>query len=51
MGGGLSKGFGIFETAVKEANEEANVPEDISIKHLKSAGWSIFSKIFLSTKN
>lgn len=38
VGGGLSKGFGIFETAVKEANEEANVPEEISVEHLKSAG-------------
>jgi len=38
VGGGLSKGFGIFETAVKEAKEEANVPEDISSQHLKSAG-------------
>ncbi len=30
MGGGLSTGFGVVETAVKEAEEEANVPEDIA---------------------
>ncbi len=30
VGGGLSAGFGVVETAVKEAEEEANVPEGIA---------------------
>ncbi|XP_040564357.1 uncharacterized protein [Lepeophtheirus salmonis] len=32
VGGGLSEGFGIFETAIKEANEEANVPNELAQK-------------------
>jgi 8-oxo-dGTP pyrophosphatase MutT (NUDIX family) len=37
VGGGLSSGLGIRETAIKEAFEEANVPQDIAMK-MKSVG-------------
>jgi len=30
VGGGLTEGYGILETAIKEAGEEANVPEDLA---------------------
>lgn len=37
VGGGLSEGLGVLDTAVKEAGEEANVPEDLAVK-MKAAG-------------
>lgn len=37
MSGGLSAGFGIWETAIKEAGEEAGIPLNLLAK-LKSAG-------------
>ena len=37
VGGGLSEGLGVLETAVKEAAEEANVPEDLAVG-MKAAG-------------
>ena len=37
MSGGLSTGFGVHETAVKEALEEANVSEELT-KGMKAAG-------------
>eukprot|EP00096_Caligus_rogercresseyi_P013649 TRINITY_DN6275_c0_g1_i1.p1 TRINITY_DN6275_c0_g1~~TRINITY_DN6275_c0_g1_i1.p1 ORF type:complete len:243 (+),score=46.57 TRINITY_DN6275_c0_g1_i1:1568-2296(+) len=41
VGGGLSEGHGIFETAIKEANEEASVPKDIAEK-MESKGCVSF---------
>jgi hypothetical protein len=41
VGGGLSSGLGIRETAIKEAFEEANVPQDIAMK-MKSVGIVTF---------
>ncbi|XP_055906490.1 uncharacterized protein LOC129941790 [Eupeodes corollae] len=41
VGGGLSVGYGIHETAVKEAAEEASIPSDL-IKNLVSAGCVSF---------
>eukprot|EP00092_Neocalanus_flemingeri_P020596 GFUD01022315.1.p1 GENE.GFUD01022315.1~~GFUD01022315.1.p1 ORF type:complete len:341 (+),score=120.96 GFUD01022315.1:46-1068(+) len=37
VGGGLAEGVGVLETAVKEAGEEANVPEDLAGR-MKPAG-------------
>ncbi|KAG8225305.1 hypothetical protein J437_LFUL001919 [Ladona fulva] len=37
VGGGLSVGYGILETAIKEAAEEASIPSEL-IKKLKPAG-------------
>ncbi|XP_017109223.1 uncharacterized protein [Drosophila bipectinata] len=41
VGGGLSVGFGIKETAIKEAAEEASIPKDL-VKNLVSAGCVSF---------
>ncbi|XP_022223125.1 uncharacterized protein YJR142W isoform X1 [Drosophila obscura] len=41
VGGGLSVGFGIKETAIKEAAEEASIPCDL-VKNLVSAGCVSF---------
>ncbi|KMY91498.1 uncharacterized protein YJR142W isoform X1 [Drosophila simulans] len=41
VGGGLSVGFGIKETAIKEAAEEASIPSDL-VKNLVSAGCVSF---------
>ncbi|XP_055372183.1 uncharacterized protein LOC129606103 [Condylostylus longicornis] len=41
VGGGLSVGFGIIETAIKEAAEEASIPNHL-IKNLVSAGCVSF---------
>lgn len=41
VGGGLSVGFGIMETAIKEAAEEASIPENL-VKNLVSAGCVSF---------
>lgn len=41
VGGGLSVGYGIKETAIKEAAEEASIPENL-IKNLTSAGCVSF---------
>lgn len=41
VGGGLSVGYGIEETAVKEAAEEASIPSDL-IKNIVSAGCVSF---------
>lgn len=41
VGGGLSVGYGIKETAVKEAAEEASIPSDL-VKHIVSAGCVSF---------
>lgn len=41
VGGGLSVGYGILETAVKEAAEEASIPDNL-IKNLVSAGCVSF---------
>jgi len=37
VGGGLTEGYGVLETAIKEAGEEANVPEDLA-SNLKPVG-------------
>lgn len=37
VGGGLSVGYGILETAVKEAGEEASIPAELIAK-LRPAG-------------
>jgi len=37
VGGGLSVGYGILETAIKEAAEEASIPADLIAK-LRPAG-------------
>ena len=37
VGGGLSAGMGVRETAIKEAGEEANVPEHLAVQ-MKQAG-------------
>lgn len=37
VGGGLSVGHGIIETAYKEAMEEASIPESL-MKNIVSAG-------------
>jgi len=37
VGGGLSDGLGVLETAIKEAGEEANVPEHLAV-NMKQAG-------------
>ena len=37
VGGGLSVGNGVFDSAIKEAHEEANVPQDIA-KNIVSGG-------------
>ena len=37
MGGGITEGYGVLETAVKEAWEEANVPQQLAV-NLRSAG-------------
>ncbi|CAB4062077.1 unnamed protein product [Lepeophtheirus salmonis] len=42
VGGGLSEGFGIFETAIKEANEEANVPNELAQKNATKRMCLIF---------
>ncbi|KAH8376868.1 hypothetical protein KR093_001795 [Drosophila rubida] len=41
VGGGLSVGYGIMETAIKEAAEEASIPSDL-VKNLVSAGCVSF---------
>lgn len=41
VGGGLSVGYGIEETAVKEAAEEASIPSDL-VKNIVSAGCVSF---------
>lgn len=41
VGGGLSVGYGIKETAIKEAAEEASIPDDL-VKNLVSAGCVSF---------
>lgn len=41
VGGGLSVGYGIKETAIKEAAEEASIPSDL-VKNLVSAGCVSF---------
>lgn len=41
VSGGLSVGYGIYETAVKEAAEEASIPSNL-IKNLVSAGCVSF---------
>lgn len=41
VGGGLSVGYGITETAIKEAAEEASIPESL-IKNIVSAGCVTF---------
>ena len=41
VGGGLSEGLGVLETAVKEAGEEANVPQDLA-RTVRSAGTVSF---------
>ncbi|XP_030377592.1 uncharacterized protein YJR142W [Scaptodrosophila lebanonensis] len=41
VGGGLSVGYGIKETAIKEAAEEASIPTDL-VKNLVSAGCVSF---------
>lgn len=41
VGGGLSVGYGIKETAVKEAAEEASIPSDL-VRHIVSAGCVSF---------
>lgn len=41
VGGGLSVGYGIKETAIKEAAEEASIPESL-VKNLVSAGCVSF---------
>lgn len=41
VGGGLSVGYGIKETAIKEAAEEASIPNDL-VKHIVSAGCVSF---------
>ena len=41
VGGGITEGIGVYETAIKEANEEANVPPEIAV-HLKAAGTVSF---------
>jgi 8-oxo-dGTP pyrophosphatase MutT (NUDIX family) len=38
VGGGLSVGFGILETALKEAAEEASIPRSILEQRLTPAG-------------
>lgn len=37
MGGGLSVGFGVLETAYKEAEEEASIPQELMVD-LRSGG-------------
>ena len=37
VGGGITEGYGVLETAVKEAWEEANVPQQLAV-NLRSAG-------------
>jgi 8-oxo-dGTP pyrophosphatase MutT (NUDIX family) len=37
VGGGLSVGYTVLETAYKEAEEEAGIPGDI-LKNLKAVG-------------
>lgn len=37
VSGGLSVGFGITETAIKEAYEEASIPRNL-LNNLKAAG-------------
>ena len=37
VGGGITEGYGVLETAVKEAWEEANVPHQLAV-NLRSAG-------------
>lgn len=41
VGGGLSVGYGIEETAIKEAAEEASIPSDL-VKNIVSAGCVSF---------
>lgn len=41
VGGGLSVGYGIKETAIKEAAEEASIPSDL-VKNIVSAGCVSF---------
>nr|CAG4651840.1 EOG090X06MA [Triops cancriformis] len=38
VGGGLSVGYSILETALKEAGEEASIPEELLRERLKSVG-------------
>ena len=47
VGGGLSVGYGIEETAIKEAAEEASIPSDL-VKNIVSAGCVSF--LFESTR-
>jgi len=42
VGGGLSEGLGVLDTAVKEAGEEANVPEDLAVKMRGAGAVSFF---------
>lgn len=37
MSGGLSVGYGVNETAIKEAQEEAGIPESM-LKDIRPAG-------------
>ena len=37
VGGGLSEGLGVREAAIKEAKEEANIPEELAV-NMKAAG-------------
>jgi len=41
VGGGLSEGLGVLETAIKEAGEEANVPRSLAVK-MKESGAVTF---------
>ena len=41
VGGGITEGIGVLETAVKEAGEEANVPAEIAT-NMKAAGTVTF---------
>lgn len=42
VGGGLSEGLGVMDTAVKEAGEEANVPEHLAVKMRGAGAVSFF---------
>ena len=44
VGGGLSEGRGVLETAIKEAEEEANVPRDLAVKMQQAGSVSFFHK-------
>jgi len=42
VGGGLAEGLGVLDTAVKEAGEEANVPENLAVKMRGAGAVSFF---------